>query len=132
MKFLHYSIKFGIEATTKSGILKKVKEVQDKLGDDALDNIELLLDITPELLLVGLQRKHSKEFGYDYNTGEGKEDALRKVYDVFDEYMDQDDSSILDLFNSLGEELVANGFFKKQVAQQKEVKKAEESEEEEE
>ena len=27
MKFMNYEIKFGIEATTKSGILKKVKEV---------------------------------------------------------------------------------------------------------
>lgn len=129
MKFLHYEIKFGIEATTKSGILKKVKETQEKLGNDTLDNIDLLLDIIPELLLIGLQRKYSKEFGYNYNTGEGKEEALEKVYDLFDEYMDQDDSSILDLFNALGEELVANRFFKKQLAMKKEAEKMEKSEE---
>ena len=28
MKFMNYEIKFGIEATTKSGILKKIKEIQ--------------------------------------------------------------------------------------------------------
>lgn len=129
MKFLHYEIKFGIEATTKSGILKRVKETQEKLGEDTLDNIDLLLDITPELILVGLQRKYSKEFGYNYSTEEGKDEALRKVYDLFDEYMDQDDSSIFDLFNALGEELVVNGFFKRQLAMKKEEEKTEKNKE---
>ena len=77
MKFMNYEIKFGIEATTKSGILKKIKEVQ-RSSDDFVDDIEMMLNMVPEFLLVGLQKKHKDEFGYDYNTNKGKEEATAK------------------------------------------------------
>ena len=47
MKFMNYEIKFGIEATTKSGILKKIKEVQQSNGD-FVDDIEMMLNMVPE------------------------------------------------------------------------------------
>lgn len=63
MKFMNYEIKFGIEATTKSGILKKIKEVQQSSDDevqqsdgDFVDDIEMMLNMVPEFLLVGLQK----------------------------------------------------------------------------
>ena len=125
MKFMNYEIKFGIEATTKSGILKKIKEVQQS-SDDSIDNIEMMLTMVPEFLLVGLQKRHKDEFGYDYNTNEGKEEATAKVCELIDEYTDQEDSSIKELFEELLKEVMQNGFFKKEVLQMKAEKEAKE------
>lgn len=125
MKFMNYEIKFGIEATTKSGILKKIKEVQQS-GDDSVDNIEMMLTMVPEFLLVGLQKRHKDEFGYDYNTNEGKEEATAKVCELIDEYTDQEDSSIREMFEELLKEVMQNGFFKKEVLQMKAEKEAKE------
>lgn len=124
MKFMNYEIKFGIEATTKSGILKKVKEVQQS-GDDFVDEIEMTLNMLPEFLLVGLQKRHKDEFGYDYNTNEGKEEAKTKVCELIDEYTDQEDSSIRELLEELLKEVMQNGFFKKEVLRMKAEKEAE-------
>lgn len=123
MKFMNYEIKFGIEATTKSGILKKVKEVQQS-GDDFVDEIEMTLNMLPEFLLVGLQKRHKDEFGYDYNTNEGKEEAKTKVCELIDEYTDQEDSSIRELFKELLKEVIQNGFFKKEALRMKAEKEA--------
>ena len=131
MKFMNYEIKFGIEATTKSGILKKIKEIQqssdDKAqqsSDDFVDEIEMILNMLPEFLLVGLQKRHKDEFGYDYNTNKGKEEAIAKVCELIDEYTDQEDSSIRELFEELIKEVMQNGFFKKEVLQMKAEKEA--------
>lgn len=124
MKFMNYEIKFGIEATTKSGILKKIKEVQ-RSGDDFVDEIEMTLNMLPEFLLVGLQKRHKDEFGYDYNTNEGKEEAKTKVCELIDEYTDQEDSSIRELFEELLKEVMQNGFFKKEVLRMKAEEEAE-------
>lgn len=132
MKFMNYEIKFGIEATTKSGILKKIKEIQQSSDDEAqqssddfVDEIEMILNMLPEFLLVGLQKRHKDEFGYDYNTNEGKEEAKTKVCELIDEYTDQEDSSIRELFEELLKEVMQNGFFKKEVLWMKAEKEAE-------
>lgn len=133
MKFMNYEIKFGIEATTKSGILKKIKEIQQSSDDEAqqpsddfVDEIEMILNMLPEFLLVGLQKRHKDEFGYDYNTNKGKEEATAKVCELIDEYTDQEDSSIRELFEELIKEVMQNGFFKKEVLQMKAKKEAKE------
>lgn len=133
MKFMNYEIKFGIEATTKSGILKKIKEIQQSSDDEAqqssddfVDEIEMILNMLPEFLLVGLQKRHKDEFGYDYNTNKGKEEATAKVCELIDEYTDQEDSSIRELFEELIKEVIQNGFFKKEVLQMKAEKEAKE------
>lgn len=133
MKFMNYEIKFGIEATTKSGILKKIKEIQrssddeaQQSSDDFVDEIEMILNMLPEFLLVGLQKRHKDEFGYDYNTNKGKEEATAKVCELIDEYTDQEDSSIRELFEELIKEVMQNGFFKKEVLQMKAEKEAKE------
>ena len=133
MKFMNYEIKFGIEATTKSGILKKIKEIQQssndevqQSSDDFVDEIEMILNMLPEFLLVGLQNRHKDEFGYDYNTTKGKEEATAKVCELIDEYTDQEDSSIRELFEELIKEVMQNGFFKKEVLQMKAEEQAKE------
>ena len=133
MKFMNYEIKFGIEATTKSGILKKIKEIQQSSDDEAqqssddfVDEIEMILNMLPEFLLVGLLKRLKDEFGYDYNTNKGKEEATAKVCELIDEYTDQEDSSIRELFEELIKEVMQNGFFKKEVLQMKAEKEAKE------
>lgn len=116
MEFMGYKIKFGIEATTKTGVLKKIKEVEELNGGD-VEYIEAILEVVPELLLVGLQKNHNDEFGYDYDSNEGKETAISKVYGLIDDYVDQDDSSLRELFIDLTKEVMRNGFFKKEMAQ---------------
>lgn len=121
MEFMNHKIKFGIEATTKSGVLKKIKEVEEIKGSD-VEYIDAILNVVPELLLVGLQKHHGNEFEYDYNSNEGKDAAMSKVYDLIDDYVDQDDSSLRVLFIDLTKEVMRNGFFKKEMA---EIEKAE-------
>lgn len=116
MEFMGYKIKFGIEATTKTGVLKKIKEVEELNGGD-VEYIEAILEVVPELLLVGLQKNHNDEFEYDYDSNEGKETAMSKVYGLIDDYVDQDDSSLRELFIDLTKEVMRNGFFKKEMAQ---------------
>ena len=122
MKFMDYEIKFGLEATTKSGILKKVGEIPKY--DDGIESIEMMLNMVQELLLIGLQKRYTEEFGYDYDTGEGKAEAISKVCNLIDEYTDQEDSSIKDLFDNLVDEVIKNGFFKKQTREIEAEKKA--------
>ena len=126
MKFMNYEI-------TKSGILKKIKEIQQSSDDEAqqssddfVDEVEMILNMLPEFLLVGLQKRHKDEFGYDYNTNKGKEEATAKVCELIDEYTDQEDSSIRELFEELIKEVMQNGFFKKEVLQMKAEKEAKE------
>ena len=133
MKFMNYEIKFGIEATTKSGILKKIKEIQQSSDNevqqsngDFVDDIEMMLNMVPEFLLVKKKKRHKDEFGYDYNTNKGKEEVTAKVCELIDKYTDQEDSSIKELFEELLKEVMQNGFFKKEVLQMKAEKEAKE------
>lgn len=114
-------IKFGYEATVKSGIIKKVAEL------DSLDNIEAvdkILLFLPELILVGAQKFHKEEFGYDPVNEEEKEQKLGKVYSMLDDYFDGEDADVHALYNALLAELLENGFLSKLLkAEQKEVEK---------
>ena len=118
------SIKFGYEATLRSNILKKLAglAVEDE-NADSFDRITKMMEIVPEMILVGAQKFHAKEYGYDYKTGEGKEEALSKVCDLLDDYFEGEDADFTDLLNVLEKELMEDGFlskmFKKEVANQK-------------
>lgn len=108
-----YKIKYGYEATARCGVIEKVNKLEEVLN--SAENMEIadlnkLLQILPELLLAGLQKFHKDEFGYNYETEEGKSDALNKAYELVDDYFDADDADIIDLFNLLTEEMVQNGF----------------------
>ena len=111
-----YTIKFGYEATVKNKILKRIAEVETQQdGFDVLDGIMLLL---PELLLVGLQRFHSDEFGFDaYNEAE-KEQRMEQVFAMLDDYFDKEDADIKELYQSLTKELEDNSFLSKLLKQE--------------
>lgn len=109
-----YEIKFGYEATIKSGILKKMVKMAEKMNEDsAFEMVDEIMNFIPEMLLVGLQRNHREEFSYNYKTEEGKEEALSKAYELLDEYFEDGEKNIMDLFSDLQEEMTSNGFLSK-------------------
>lgn len=102
-----YQIKFAYEPTLKSGIVNKLVK-QDDLSDE--ESIDSGLMMLPEMLLVGLQAKHRDDFGYNYLTGDGKDEQLSKVFAMLDDYFDDDDSDFTELYGKLQEEMLSNGF----------------------
>lgn len=120
-----YKIKFGYEPTLKSRLLSRVAKMTVNMKQDAeenLEQIENMLLFVPEMVLVGLQKFHSDEFGYNLDTNDGYEEAKNKAFSLVGDYVDTGDVDITDFFTELQEELTANGFLKKLF--EKEVEKA--------
>lgn len=107
-----YKIQFGYIATAKSGIIKELVKIEEMLGDgnSVIENLDKILMFIPELMLVGLQKFHRDDFGYNYDTKEGRDEAFEKASQLVDDYFDGDDAGFKELFNSLEEELLHNGF----------------------
>lgn len=101
-------IKFGYEATVKSGIIKKVAKLDQMEDIEAVDEILLFL---PELILVGAQKFHKEELGYNPDNEGEKEQQLGKVYAMLDDYFDGEDADVQVLYNALLAELLENGFY---------------------
>ena len=91
-------------------------------AEENLEQIENMLLFVPEMVLVGLQKFHSDEFGYNLDTNDGYEEAKNKVFSLVGDYVDTGDVDITDFFTELQEELTDNGFLKKMF--EKEVEKA--------
>lgn len=88
---------------------------------EAVDEILLFL---PELILVGAQKFHKEELGYNPDNEEEKEQQLGKVYAMLDDYFDGEDADVQALYNALLTELLENGFLSKLLkAEQKEAEK---------
>ena len=107
-----YKIKFGYKPTLKEHVISKIVKfsgMSDENGEVDMEKLEELLLYLPEILLVGLQ-VHHKDFRYDYDTKDGKEDQLDKVFDLIDKYTENSDSSVMDLFNGLQEALLEDSF----------------------
>lgn len=118
---IEYKIKYGFEATMRSGVLKRLASLNE--SENSMDQIETMSNLLPELLLVGLQKYHREEFYYDYVTGEGKEEQIDKVFGLLDEYFDGEDSDFMALVNVLQKELTENGFLAKMLRQEQSKKK---------
>lgn len=120
-----YTIKFGYEPTLKSRLLSRVAKMTVNMKQDAEENLEQIENIllfVPEMVLVGLQKFHSDEFGYNLDTNDGYEEAKNKAFSLVGDYVDTGDVDITDFFTELQEELTANGFLKKMF--EREVEKA--------
>ena len=116
-----YQIQFGYIATAKSGIIGKLIKSENALdGDNIEDSIGDFLLLIPELVLVGLQKFHRDEFGYNYDTGEGREEALEKAGDLVDAYFDGEDADIKKLMADLRGELMDNSFLSKMFQEEQE------------
>lgn len=106
-------IKYGYEVTVKERVVSKVAnfgKVTAENGEVDLEKVEDLMAYIPEMLLVGLQYYHKDEYGYDYLTGDGKQEQLSKVYELLDGYFDEETSDMMSLFNTMQEEMLQNGF----------------------
>ena len=109
-----YKIKYGYEATVKSGIIKKLTAFStEKAEKDGMEYIDMILLIVPELLLVGLQKFHADEFGFNPDDQKEKEQQMSKVYALMDDYFDSEDGDIGTLFDILQKEMLENGFLAK-------------------
>lgn len=122
------SIRFGYEATVRSKILKKLAALAvEKENEDNFDRMEMMMEIVPEMILVGAQKFHHDTYGYDYKTDAGKEEALSKIYNLLDDYFEEEDADFSILMDSLQNELMENGFlsklFKKEVENQEKQQK---------
>lgn len=116
-----YKIQFGYIATAKSGIISKLIKTESALdGDHVEEGIGDFLLLIPELALVGLQKFHRDEFGYNYDTGEGREEALEKAGDLVDSYFDSEDADIKKLMADLKGELMDNSFLSKMFQEEQE------------
>lgn len=111
------NIKFGYEATYKSGIIAKIVQL-DQI-EDGIEQVNAVLMLLPELILVGAQKFHEKEFGYDPNNEEQKEKQMKKVFSMLDDYFDQEDADGNMLYESLLTEMLTNGFLSKMLNQER-------------
>lgn len=109
IKGKEYKIKFGYKPTLKERIISKVVRFANITNENDLEKIEDLLLFLPELILVGLQVNH-EEFRYNIDTGEGKEEQLEKSFNLIEDYLEEDDADILDLFVRLQEALTEDSF----------------------
>lgn len=113
-----YKVYYAMQPTVQSGIISKVATLES--NEWGADNIGELLETITELLLVGLQKFHGDEFGYNTKTGEGKEDALGKAYSLMDEIAEDENGDYFEMYNKLENELLENGFFSKLFRQEQE------------
>lgn len=101
-----YKVKFGYGVLTQSDILTQVSSM------GAISNPKDMIKMLPELILVGLQKKHKDEFGYE--TEEEKKIAYDKVCDLLDDYEDESTEENphngFTLFEKASQELEKNGF----------------------
>ena len=101
-----YKVKFGYGVLTQSDILTQVSSM------GAINNPKDMIKMLPELILVGLQKKHKDEFGYE--TEEEKKIAYDKVCDLLDDYEDEsteeNHQNGFILFEKASQELEKNGF----------------------
>lgn len=117
-----YKIKYGYLATTKSKIIKELANL-DTGGNDGNDGnefelLDAVLGFLPKMLLVGLQKFHKDEYGCDFSDTVGTKAATEKVCDLLDEYFDSEDSDMQELFMTLQNELVENGFLSNKAQRQ--------------
>ena len=101
-----YKVKFGYGVLTQSDILTQVSSM------GAINNPKDMIKMLPELILVGLQKKHKDVFGYE--TEEEKKIAYDKVCDLLDDYEDESTEENphngFTLFEKASQELEKNGF----------------------
>lgn len=108
-----YRVRFTYKMLCDGDLLDKVLDVMGTLeGKTLKDILKQMTTTTAELLLAGLQKYHSKEFGY--KTDETKQERIDQIIDMFDDYEDESTEehpqSAFTLFSDLRDELEKNGF----------------------
>lgn len=106
-----YKVRFGYRVLCDTNLMDDVIKTFSGGGEET--NVKSILSIVSELLLAGLQKYHSDEFGYEKV---GYDEAKKRVYDLMDNYEDEstedNPQDCYELFGKIQEELFNNGFFK--------------------
>lgn len=124
-----YSIKFGYKPTLKERLISRIVRASRTNSDDEIENMEKIEDLLlflPEILLVGLQTHH-KDFRYDYDTKEGKEEQLEKAFDLVDEYASSEGADLMKLFNDLQDAMKEDSFLASLFRKEEKAAKTEEA-----
>lgn len=119
-----YTVKFGYAPVYQNRIIPRVVGMGGQ-GDE-LEAIDNMLGFLPEFLLVGLQKFHADEFGFDFDDKEAKEKQLVKMYDLLDDYLDpenEEGKDIMSLYDDLTAELEKNSFLSKLLAKEEQAAK---------
>ena len=107
-----YKVRFTYRMICEGDLLDKVSAIGDFTDMDAKGIIGKLAITTAELLLAGLQKYHSDEFGY--KNEEDRKALIDEILDMFDDYEDESTEehpqSAFTLFTDLQGELERNGF----------------------
>lgn len=106
-----YTVKFGYAPVVKNKIIPRLVGIEQQ--GEGLEFIDNMLEFLPEFLLVGLQKFHADEFGFDFDNKEAKEKQLVKVYDLLDDYLDpenEEGGDLQSLYNDLSVEMEKNSF----------------------
>lgn len=124
-----YKVRFTYRMICEGDLLDKVSAVGDFSEMDAKGILSKLAITTAELLLAGLQKYHSDEFGYkDEND---RKALIDEVLDLFDDYEDEsteeNPQSAYTLFRDLQGELERNGFLSAMMTAAEETETAKET-----
>lgn len=107
-----YKVRFTYRMICEGDLLDKVSAIGDFTDMDAKGIIGKLAVTTAELLLAGLQKYHSDEFGY--KSENDRKALIDEILDMFDDYEDESTDehpqSAFTLFTDLQGELEKNGF----------------------
>ena len=120
-----FTIKFGYKAVAKSGIIKKSLDI-DKImdNDDYGEMIETMVSVVADMVLAGLQKTETN-LSVNYDDPDDVRDKTERVYDLLDDYMNQEDAmSVPDLFKTLMEEMYNAGFFGKKSEKMEQIAQA--------
>lgn len=116
VKDKEYTIQFAYIPTVKSRLLSRFAKMAVGMKNGAENNLEQIEDMLlflPDVVLIGLQKFHSDEFGYNLDTNDGYEEAKEKAFSLVGDYVDTGDVDVTDFFTDLQEEMTSNGFLKK-------------------
>ncbi len=107
-----YKVRYGYRTVCENDILDRVMNIGSTEDGTVKGLINNLVETTAELLLVGLQKYHSKEFGY--GSDEERQKRIGEIIDMLDDYEDESteehEQDAATLLKDLQSELEKNGF----------------------
>ena len=107
-----YKVRYGYRTVCENDILDRVMNIGRTEDGTVKGLIHNLVETTAELLLVGLQKYHSKEFGY--GSDEERQKRIGEIIDMLDDYEDESteehEQDAASLLKDLQGELEKNGF----------------------
>lgn len=116
-----YTLKFGLKPTLKTHLITKVAKAESQETENDLELVEKVLEIIPEMLLVGLQVNHFDEFGFDYDNEDEKNAKLDLAYNLLEKYLGEG-NDFAELYQEMEEDLLKNSFlsglFNKEMSEQ--------------